>query len=463
MKANRRRESFPEIVDLPSVLSEGMLLQEQIDWLIGLRWVAVAGVCLAVGVAEALHVLTSILPPLLIAAALALANVFYRHQQRRSGEGLPRERLVGRVVLQIVVDLVALTLLLHFTGGAENPFVMFYVFHIAIAGVLLSVRGAALVFLLAALLWGATSALELAGVFPHHPLEFAVDYQGGGPLRWRSPTYMVGAVGALAATLASVFYFVTSLVSRWRGAEARRVHLRRVAMSRERLARIGSLAAGVAHAVGNPLQGLLNCVEMLRERLPKDDESTTELLDLAEESVQRIATVTKRLLVLHRDAPPTKVSQDLRAVVDDAVRFVRRQASEEGIEIEAELDKLPPLALDADRTVEALVNVLENAIDASERGGVVRVTLARAGDERVSITIADEGCGIPAELIEQVFDPFVTTKPVGRGSGLGLAIAQKAVKDHGGTMTIDSKPNEGTRVCIELPYVVADAGVLDED
>ena len=224
-----------------------------------------------------------------------------------------------------------------------------------------------------------------------------------------------------------------------------------MAVSRERLARIGEIAAGVAHAVRNPLHGLINSVDLLTAK-GKSDPATTETFSLMAEACRRIESVTQRLLVLTRDAPLMKKQVPIEALVQEAVKMTSPRARGSGAQIETKLGAVGVIEADPDRLTEALINVIDNAVDACRDGGTVTVRTLSAPDVGgVCIEVADTGAGITPGDLAKVFDPFFTTKPVGEGTGLGLPIARRIVEEHGGQLAIDTGPGKGTRVRFLIP------------
>ena len=219
----------------------------------------------------------------------------------------------------------------------------------------------------------------------------------------------------------------------------------RIAEARERMASVGELATGVAHTVRNPLHGALNCAEILAQaELPKKERQ--EVAELLKEALQRI----ERLLQLARHGPLSRAVCELEDIVDEALVFSEIRAQRRGVLLEREVEPEAIAKVDMALMVEALVTLVDNAIDASASGQRVLVRACRTSEGAV-IEVSDSGCGIPEAHLSKIFDPFFTTKPVGEGTGVGLAVADRVVQRHGGRVEIESVEGEGTLVRFVLP------------
>jgi len=296
---------------------------------------------------------------------------------------------------------------------------------------------------------------EFAGVLAHYPLRFAPSLSDGfisDFAVWRSPSFLLGYLLAFVLMLFGVIYFVHSIAARYRHAETLRQEQERLALSRERLAHIGEISAGVAHTIRNPVHGLLNCVDILRAKGARND-SIQDTLSLMSEGLQRIENVTKRLLVLTRETPLLKTSSDINTLVRDALDFIEVRSHKKRVNIELDLKEVPVMQLDANQFSEAFLNVLDNALDACTNGGAITVRTYVSGqkDPVVHIDIWDTGEGIAAEHLPKVFDPFFTTKAIGKGSGLGLGIARRVIEEHGGKIVLESQVGKGTRISFLIP------------
>jgi two-component system NtrC family sensor kinase len=225
----------------------------------------------------------------------------------------------------------------------------------------------------------------------------------------------------------------------------------------EKQASVGRLAAGVAHEINNPLTGVLTYTHMLLRRKDIGDEIRSDLQTIAE-STERVRKIVKGLLDFSRQTKPDKEQIDINLLIRSVISQMENQALVKGVRIKFDPgENLPKLTIDRGQFQSVIVNLIINALDASEPGGNINIYTAtglsasNTGKKGVEITIADNGCGIPSEDLDRLFDPFFTTKEVGRGTGLGLSVSYGIVQRHAGTIRVQSEVGKGTRFFIWLP------------
>jgi signal transduction histidine kinase len=220
----------------------------------------------------------------------------------------------------------------------------------------------------------------------------------------------------------------------------------------EKMAAVGTLAAGVAHEVNNPLGGILACVENMRADL--DDRQMLErYLEVIHDGLQRIEHTVANLLDFSRqrrmELAPTSVNHSLRHVVE----LAEYQLREGQIEVDCELDPDEPVVMADQFQVDQLfLNLVLNAVQAMPDGG--RLTLRTLQkDGSVFAEVCDTGVGIPENIRPRIFDPFFTTRDVGKGTGLGLTVSDSIAVSHGGTLEVDSTPGEGSIFRVSFPVL----------
>ena len=223
----------------------------------------------------------------------------------------------------------------------------------------------------------------------------------------------------------------------------------------EKLAAMGEMMSGVAHELNNPLTAILGVSDLIRDRAT--DDSTRRQAELVLKQARRAAGIVENLLAFSRPSPLASQTLSPEEIIRQVVEEQAQSLRQKNISIEiAPGGPLPMIQGDVRLLQQGFVNLITNAeqaIAATKDHGTIRVSLQYA-DGKISFAFSDDGLGISAENLSKIFDPFFTTKRPGGGTGLGLTICLAIVKEHGGTMEIDSSPNDGTRVRVILPAVV---------
>ncbi|MEZ4393922.1 MAG: ATP-binding protein, partial [Polyangiales bacterium] len=233
-----------------------------------------------------------------------------------------------------------------------------------------------------------------------------------------------------------------------------RVRLAEELEESRRLASLGAFAAALAHDIRTPLTSIQMNVQILSSRVELG-ESDREYLDIAQEEISRLTRSVGEILEYARPLALNYAAEDMGDFVDDLARSVATLYAERGVRVEVarELDGECVIPVDLARLRRAVLNLLDNAVDASPRDAAVTLRV-RSDAGSVRLSVEDRGRGIPAEALSRVFDPFFTTRP--DGTGLGLAIARNIVRAHGGQLDVASEPERGTTFTVTLPRARAE-------
>jgi signal transduction histidine kinase len=226
----------------------------------------------------------------------------------------------------------------------------------------------------------------------------------------------------------------------------------------ERLAALGTLAAGVAHEINNPLAIINESAGYLQTVLQKKElakipyrASFDKALEKIENSVKRARTITHQLLADVGKNEQVLAEIDMQSLVNETVRLIRRDADSKRIRVTIEANQNQrTLKADPNQIRQVLINLLNNAIHATDENGDIIVRL-QSTDTGATIEIIDSGTGIPRENIDRIFEPFFSTKAPGKGTGLGLFVSRDIIEKLGGKLTVESQLGEGTCFSIRIP------------
>lgn len=221
----------------------------------------------------------------------------------------------------------------------------------------------------------------------------------------------------------------------------------------EKLAALGTLLAGVAHELNNPLSNISTSAQILTEEIEAADlVFKKNLLAQIDAQTDKARDIVRSLLEFSRTKEFKKETVPLKKLLEDTIRLIRGQVAS-AVSIKLELSDEIIIYVDKQRMQQAFLNLLKNALDALGESGNIWVSAQRIEAETgpvVEIIFADDGPGIPEEIQERIFDPFFTTKDVGQGSGLGLFVVHDIIEAHGGDLLVDSRPGNGTTFVIWL-------------
>jgi len=217
----------------------------------------------------------------------------------------------------------------------------------------------------------------------------------------------------------------------------------------EQLAELSTISAGIAHDVGTPMTTILGYAELLQKSVttPKNRERAGHIVD----QVRRVKDLLRTLLDIARPRNARPQSMSLIDVLDHSLAFFREKLKGRGIVVERDYSSVPKIVANRDRLEQVFLNLIVNAIDAMPSGGILTVHLTQPTSELIEIRIADTGIGIEPDVLDQIFEPFYTTKERGKGTGLGLLVSQRIIHDHGGKISAASEFGVGTQISILLP------------
>jgi PAS domain S-box-containing protein len=229
----------------------------------------------------------------------------------------------------------------------------------------------------------------------------------------------------------------------------------------ESLASLTTLAAGVAHEIKNPLGSISIHVQLIRKALGGcEGEHVHRYIDIVNEEIERLNAIVVDFLFAVRPMNIAPINDDANVLVRELSEFMSKEIEEAGVALHVELDAgLPPLPFDRRYLKQALLNLVKNALAAMPGGGSLDIRTRYSGDD-LRIIVKDSGIGIPEDRQSKIFEPYYTTKE--NGTGLGLTLSYKIIKEHGGDITLRSKPGLGSEFTVSLPVPQKDQRMITD-
>ncbi|OGR29640.1 MAG: hypothetical protein A2139_02755 [Desulfobacca sp. RBG_16_60_12] len=266
--------------------------------------------------------------------------------------------------------------------------------------------------------------------------------------------FFIVVLGAAGAFIGTAFFWNKSLSRQVELKTEELLESQERLLRSERFAAVGEAAAYVSHEIKNPLMVIGGLANQVKRRLP-DDPAAQEKLRIIQNEVKRLESFLGELRDFLRPVLPSKQETDLNRVIRDVKALMEDAIKERGIRLETRLDpNLPPIEADPNQLEQVLLNLVKNALEATEEKGTILVS-SGAKDAQVWFSVQDTGRGMAEDVQEKIFHPFYTTKD--KGTGLGLAVINKIVTDHHGTITVDSVAGSGSTFTVRLPQKGIDA------
>jgi signal transduction histidine kinase len=443
----------------------------RIGWLIRLRWLAVLGMALALALSWLLYPgQLPLLPLALITLVIGVYNTQFFFYARALGQGEASSGLLGHAArfacLQIVVDMLALAALLHFSGGVENPLALSFVFHTIIASILLARVLSFLMATWAALLFASVAGAEYWHLLPHYHLPIL----GEAELYHRSP-YVLTMIGVMAFTLWLVAYMTSSITVRLRQHDRELLQSHQAILAKsleleavnERLRRLDAERTRFLTLVTHELRAPINTIHTNVELALSGYSSPEKVRDILERVKRRTAELSELISDLLRLARAREeASRDegmvpvrVEEVLNSVVQLMKAEADSKDLFLSVDLDpNLPAVRANPDRLKLVWTNLLSNAIKYTEPGGIIAVALKQTSEHVVG-TVRDTGIGIPPEDQHRIFEEFYraeNARALSRvGTGVGLSIVQRIIENWGGRIWVESESGLGSKFTFVLP------------
>ncbi|MCS7224412.1 MAG: HAMP domain-containing histidine kinase [Armatimonadetes bacterium] len=437
-------------------------------WLVQLRWLAVVGTLATVLTASYLGVQVPLIPLTIVILLIGVYNLFFAFTARP-------ERLTifpspqACAAIQMVLDLFFLALLLHFSGGIENPFSFYFVFHMVIGSVLLPAKAAFALTAFTVVLFGLVVIGEWTGLLQHyhlHPM----------PLLCQSSLFVFSTYFALVATLVIVTFMTSFIAWRLRKREyevqelAARLQERTQQLSQayEKISQAEAFKSHqmrkMSHELRAPLNAAMSILSLLKSsELAYQTDTHRHLLVRLTARLKEMQDTVNDMLVLAqiREAKEAtdRTPVSLSALVTESLEKFQPMLQEKKLSLETQMDSHIPNLLGSETALSQMVdNLISNAIRYTKPGGRIGVSL-RKENQTIILQVWDSGVGIPAEDLPHIFEEFYRGRNARQmtheGTGLGLSIVKAAAEGHGGSVEVDSELGVGTTFTIKLPLAAS--------
>jgi signal transduction histidine kinase len=468
----------------------------RLGWFIKIRWVFIAGLFLTLFTGYLFRITLPYFKIFVVGGFIFAYNLgFYLRHRVIEGRGIRDRKKIQEVAnLQICLDYLSLTVIIHYAGGVENPFIFLYLLHVIIGSLMLRRPQVWFQGFFAYLLFLSVVLPEYAGALPHYAIrEISPNYQ--------NPWYILGISVTLLMLIISTIYMSSTIVQDLRNREYGLMQARSMLQKKsldleeaneelrekqqqlvqsEKLVSLGRLSAGMAHEINNPIQFIQGNMRILSEAMdcmlpvmdryveqnpdfkvarldyPVFRQHITTLLKDVSNGTVRIADIVRDLKKFARaEEGSFDELVDVNEAVQASLRLVHNKIKRH--KITCELDPaLPKIKGSGSKIEQVVVANLINAAEAigDRQDGVIDVKTVKNQDgTQISVCISDNGPGMTEEVKQRLFDPFFTTKQKTGGMGLGLSVAYGIIKDHQGSIDVDTKLGEGTTLRYHFPAV----------
>jgi signal transduction histidine kinase len=418
-------------------------------WLIRLRWYAIIGMVVAYSIAKFfLHIKIWGLPVYCIISMLILLNTAYFFFLKNIQKSKIRKsfKIIKRIInFQISADLVVLTVLLHYSGGVENPFIIYYIFHMIIGSIVLSTRDSVFQTSFALLLLGTMTFSEYAGLMQHFPLEgFIITNM------YCNLTYIISTGFIFITTSYFVVYITRTIILESNKHEIAYIQANLKLKQKDKIK--DEYVMRITHDIKGHIAAIKSCINVLKEKLtgplnPQQEEFIDRAhnrIEILNKFINDLLSITQRKL----QRKPDKSHFDFGAVLEGIIKNAEHAAQEKNITITKKTDPLIKNIYGERSSIEeVLLNLLTNAVKYSKPGTEIKIRTEDRND-KILVEVTDSGIGVPEEELKLIFNEFYRASNVKNeikdGTGLGLAISKQIVEDHGGRIWAVSKLNEGS-------------------
>lgn len=424
-------------------------LLKRLEWFINIRWAFILFIIIAALAAiQIFNVSLPTLPITFIAMAIAVYNIGFKlYLNRIKGKTQPAEDARRFATVQSMLDMFSLAILLHFTGGAENPFVFYFIFHTILTSMLLSRKESYIQAGIVSILATTLFVLEYTGALPHHHAKGFLDTE-----LYENTAYVAAISFVFVSTILIATFFTSSVSERLKQANLK-------LLEKDRLK--DEYVKMVSHDLKSPLASIQSLLEALLGGFAGPvDEKIKEILQRIQKKIEFLHHYAKDLLDLSRIRAEKHLNIQrfhIKDVIDIAVEIARPKMGEKDIQLNLAIpDNLPIINADKEQITYVFLNLIANAFKYTPSDGNVSIKVSQ-DNGFITVEVQDTGIGIPAEDMPHLFEEFFRASNVAKttkGTGLGLSLVKYIIERHGGRISVESEQGKGTSFKFTIPIGV---------
>lgn len=426
---------------------------ERLEWFIYIRWATVVFIIIvSLTAINLFKVFLPTLPIFLTALFIAVYNAIFKlYLMHLRYESLSSTSIRRLAITQSMLDILSLIVIIHFTGGAENPFIFYFIFHTILTGMLLSKKDSYIQAGIISILAIGLFVLEYMDILPHHTAKgfLGIDL-------YKNPVYVTTISFAFTSTIFIAAFFTVSISERLRLKERALKEANLKLLEKDRLK--DEYVKMVSHDLKSPLASIQSLVEVLLGGFAGPvDEKVKEVLQRIGKKIEFLHHYTKDLLDLSRIRAEKNLNLkifNIKEVIDTAVEIAQPKMEGKEIHFSVEIDKqLPDIEADKELITYVFLNLIANAFKYTPSGGKVLVKVSQK-DSSITAEVKDTGIGIPAQDLPHIFEEFFRASNVAKttkGTGLGLSLVKYIIEKHGGNILLESEMGKGSSFRFTIP------------
>ena len=426
---------------------------ERLGWFIYIRWATVVFIIIvSLTAINLFKVILPTLPIFLTALFIAVYNAIFKlYLMQLRYESLSSTSIKRLAITQSMLDILSLIVIIHFTGGAENPFIFYFIFHTILTGMLLSKKDSYIQAGIISILTVGLFVLEYMDILPHHTAKgfLGIDL-------YKNPVYVTTIAFAFTSTIFIAAFFTVSISERLRLKERELKEANLKLLEKDRLK--DEYVKMVSHDLKSPLASIQSLVEVLLGGFAGPvDEKVKEVLQRIGKKIEFLHHYTKDLLDLSRIRAEKNLNLkifNIKEVIDTAVEIALPKMEGKEIHFSVEIDKqLPDIEADKELITYVFLNLIANAFKYTPSGGKVLVQVSQKNSS-ITVEVKDTGIGIPAQDLPHIFEEFFRASNVAKttkGTGLGLSLVKYIIEKHGGNILLESEVGKGSSFRFTIP------------